>query len=438
MQTDIRTLLDREIKLINRLLQAHNIQAAASLRRTMCVASSFIAYGLVVAPGESIKRIEAVQRELANAMAMARAGLGYSGPCPVRVRDYPVALEVPHPAPVPLDWRSAILRGNALRALIGRSYPFSGSRPEYIELETHPHMLVAAQSGGGKSTLLRMALATVALNTPPDALRIMLVDLKADDLVPFQRLPHVAGLASSIEQAATVIGQVHQLRDDRIAGAARSYRLLLVIDELAELGDSKPVLAQLGRILSTGRSLGINVWAGTQYPTAEAIGSVVSKSFTTRVVGRVDGAQAAQVATQRPGSGAHLLAHPGDFLRIEGPDMVRLKAYKLDGAAAGSLIGTVCDRWGQASHALPPAAPAVPVAATPAVTARDEIGDIAARIRPLWQQNASLAAMIRCVYGEHANTGGSNRSNVLKAIDRLGVPAAVDDGKIIRLRASGD
>ena len=80
----------------------------------------------------------------------------------------------------------------------------------------------------------------------------------------------------------------------------------------------------------------------------------------------------------------------------------------------------------------------MPVAATPAVTARDEIGDLAARIRPVWQQNASLAAMIRCVYGEHANTGGSNRSNVLKAIDRLGVPAAVDDGKIIRLRASGD
>lgn len=424
----VRPLIEGEIKLINRLLQAHGIAAAASLRSTMVAASSFVAYGLRLAPNETIKRIEAVTRELSNQLTLSRARQGYPAPCPVRLREYPIALEVPHPCPKPLDWRAATLRSKPLIATIGRSYTISGAQQEQIDLQRHYHMLVAAMSGAGKSTLMRMALATLALNTPPDDLRIMLIDLKADDLVPFRRLPHVAALASSVDAAANVIAQVHQLRDDRIAGAPRSYRLLLVIDELAELGERKETLVQLGRILSTGRSLAISVWAGTQYPTAATIGSVVAKSFTTRIVGRVDGAQAAQVATQRPKSGAQYLANPGDFIRVDGPDMQRLKAFNLSQDATDSLINAARQSWGSDT---PPAAPltvgndseTAPAAhANPA----DEIAAIAETIRPLWQQQASLASMIRCAFGPDANTGGSNRLRVMQAINRLSstVPSA--------------
>ncbi len=95
MQTDIKTLLTREIAVINGMLQAHQIQAGTALTRTMCVRSSFIAYGLKVAPGQAISRIENIQRELANELARSRLKFGYSAPCPVRVRDYPLAIEVP-------------------------------------------------------------------------------------------------------------------------------------------------------------------------------------------------------------------------------------------------------------------------------------------------------------------------------------------------------
>jgi DNA segregation ATPase FtsK/SpoIIIE-like protein len=421
VDAETNTLINREIKLINRLLHDHGVQAAATLRRTMVAASSFIAYGLRLAPGETIKRIEAVTRELSNELTISRARHGHPQPCPVRLRDYPIALEVPHPSPTTLDWRAAILRSKSFHATIGRSYTLEGAQQEFIDLLQHYHILVAAMSGAGKSTLMRMALATLAYNTDPQDLHIMLIDLKADDLVPFRRLPHVAALASSVDAAAHVITQLHQLRDARIAGASRDRRMLLVIDELAELGERKETLAQLGRILSTGRSLAINVWAGTQYPTAATIGSVVAKSFTTRIVGRVDGAQAAQVATQRPKSGAHYLAHPGDFLRIDGPDMRRLKAFNLGQDATDGLISATCQRWGHRPNAVPltVVSDSETTASTPAPSAADEIAVIAERIKPLWQQQATTAAMIRAVYGDHANTGGSNRNAILKAIDRL-------------------
>lgn len=441
--TDTQALLAGEIDLINRHFRAHQVKALAHVRRTMCVRSSFIAYGLRLAEEEQIKRVEATLRELSNALTMQRMRQGITGPCPVRLRDYPVALEVPFPSPTPLDWRKARLHIPAMRALVGQSYPFSGAQAEIIDLDRHYHMLVAAQSGGGKSTLMRMALATLALNTSPDALHIVLVDLKADDLVPFAKLPHVERLAASVDQAARAIASVHDLRDQRIAGASKSYRLLLVIDELAELGEHKEVLVQLGRILSTGRSLRINVWAGTQYPTAATIGSVVSKSFTTRFVGRVVGAQAAQVAAQRPATGAHLLAYPGDFLRIDGPDLVRLKAYNLPAETADGLIKAVRDRWGESHQpglTVDSDSDTQPVATAPAAQpapAGDDSTDIADRIRPLWQQGASLAAMIRAAYGPTANTGGSNRLNVLKALERIQAEPqpAQPEAPIIRLRA---
>ena len=462
----IAELMTAEIETINQLLRAHGVKAITHRRMTLCAESSFIAYGLRLAPGEAIGKVERLQRELADALSRTRARHGYPGRVLVRIRDYPLAIETPHPAPIPLDWKSTPLRGKPFNALVGKSYTPQGALNEYVDLHQHYHMLVAAMSGGGKSTLMRMGLVSLAYNTPPGDLVIMLVDLKNDDLTPFQQLPHVHGYAGNIEAAAAMIDQVHQLKDTRIAGGEKTPRVLLVIDELAELGERKDALTLLGRILSTGRTLGINVWAGTQYPTATAIGGIVARSFTVRLVGRVDGAQAANIATQRPGSGAHLLAHPGDFLRIDGPELVRLKAYNLGGAATKGLIAAIGDRWGK-QHVAPlagaTAAHPETLATAESVTTTSGQPDadllvIVDKIRPLWVEGAPLAAMIRAVFGTHANTGGTNRTKVLRALEVLkdattmppapmptpvGSNAAAqssssDGGKIIKLfRATG-
>jgi DNA segregation ATPase FtsK/SpoIIIE-like protein len=173
----IDQLIAAEIKLINQMLVAHAIQARTLAKLTMCVKSSFIAYGLEVARGESVSKIERIQRELSNELTRQRVRLiaGYSGKTVVRLRDYPLAIEVPHPTPVPLAWQAAPLRVGRFHALIGRSYSYNGAREEWLDLERHYHTLVAAMSGGGKSTLMRMALISLALNTDPELLQIMLV-----------------------------------------------------------------------------------------------------------------------------------------------------------------------------------------------------------------------------------------------------------------------
>jgi S-DNA-T family DNA segregation ATPase FtsK/SpoIIIE len=340
---DTQKLIAAEINLINRLLGAHGVQARTTLGRTLIAKSSFIAYGLQFAPGETVRKVEAIDRELSNELTRQRVRLlrGYNGRAVVRLRDYPLAIEVPHPAPVPLSWESACMRMGQHVALVGRSYDYGGAREEYLDLDRHYHTLVSAMSGGGKSTMMRMALLTLALNTSPADLRIMLIDLKNDDLTPFRALPHVVSYAGDTEAAAKIIAQVHAIKTERIETQTKPYRLLLVIDELAELGPDREALRQLGSILSTGRSLGINVWAGTQYPTAATIGSVVNASFTVRLVGMVDGKQAAHTASKRAGSGAELLQLPGDFLRVDGAELRRMKAYNIDQDETARLVAEV-------------------------------------------------------------------------------------------------
>jgi hypothetical protein len=425
-QVDVSILLDHEIAMINRILKAHGIRAEARKSMTLVAHSSFISYGLRLAPDEKIAKLEGIHRELANALRAVRVRHGYTANVVVRVRDQPVAIETPHPAPIPLDWRGATLRLPGMHALVGKRY-YGGSSAETVALPTNHHMLVAAMSGGGKSTLVRMALSTLCLNTSPDDLAVLLVDLKNDDLVPFKRLPHCIGYAGNLTRAAQAIDQLTQIRDARIEGGDKTQRILLVVDELAELSDDKDALAQLGRILSTGRSLGINVWAGTQYPTASAIGSVVSRSWTLRLVGRVDGANAANIATQRPGTGAQYLAHPGDFLRVDGPDTVRFKAYQMPQSATAGMVQAICDRWGKVAAPSLFDKPAATTRSSAVVVEMSEEDRMVETLRPLFREGASLAAMIRAVFGPNANTGGANRTRVQAALDIVRATTTIDE-----------
>lgn len=410
--SNMERLIQAEIDLINKMLAAHGVNAGTKRQITVSVKSSFIAYGLQIAQGESVKKVERIQRELSNALTQQRARLlrGYAGRAVVRLRDYPLAIEVPHPAPTPLSWRPDVLDTPRFVGLVGRSYGHRGPQEEFVCLDQHYHTLVAAMSGGGKSTLMRMVLLTLARNTPSTDLRIMLVDLKNDDLTVFRSLPHVISFAGDIESAAEAIAQVHQIKTERIATQEKPYRLLLVIDELAELGADKTALKHLGSILSTGRSLGINVLAGTQYPTAATIGSVVNSSFTVRLVGMVDGMTAAHTATKRAGSGAHLLQTPGDFLRVDGQNLVRMKAYDISQEDTAVQVQKIVDDHKKKAKAfvfVPPDAP----------PRRDEIDALADMIHDLWIQDASKNAMAKYAFGK--SYGGSYAIRIDAAIQRL-------------------
>ena len=327
----------REIAIINRTMADFGIDAGTQPQWVSVAGSSFIAYGIRLGRTQSIAEVVKRRSELQERLSAARRQ-----PTAVRWREMPFALEVPHPAPVPLDWKATTMRIGQHRLIAGRNYSASPAQDYIIDLDNRPHVLIAGTTGSGKSTMLRMALSSLAYNSEPDTLRIVLVDRKNEDLIPFANLPHVELCAWTLEESQRVVRQVKAELHRRIhAGGEQRQRIVLVIDELAMLADDS--IAELSSILAVGRSKRVNVIAATQHPAVRLIGD--KANYSVRLVGQVIDANTAALATGRKQSGAELLPGAGAFLAVDGAKLDRIQSYNLPNSAADGLVEVMRQKW---------------------------------------------------------------------------------------------
>lgn len=315
-----------EADLINRFFRDHKISAVASISKEGIAGKSFVTFRVKLASGGRIASIESRLRELAEEISNFR-GM----PTPVRLTQLPLGLEMSHPNPEPL----CLERGFKVPTqtmLMGKSYDFSGkAQEETINLRKARHILLAGETGSGKSNLLAVMLTSFFTYTSPQEASTVLIDLKNEDLVPFKNLPHVKRFAKSKPEMFSAVLDVHSELERRIEDNAEHYtRLVLVIDELGEFHGEKEALKMLSSIMSRGRSKNITVIGATQKPLASIVGSVNKSNFTTRIVGKVMSNTDAEVATDKPGTGAEHLPGEGSFLRIEQMQVRRLQAYFME------------------------------------------------------------------------------------------------------------
>ena len=329
-----------EVAAINRTFQGRTLDAGTRPAWTVVAGRSYIAYGLKLGGAVLPQDVEKLLPKLTEALSALR-----HRPTDVRLRRKPLALEVSHPFPAPLDWQRAQTALAADTMLTGRNY--SGGEPtdDTLSFDDTPHVLIAGTTGSGKSTLLRMMVATLALNTSPENLRLYLVDLKNTDLKPFKRLPHKELFAGEENEAQQIIRLVHrEVRRRKDQEDTHAPRIVLVIDELAEVGD-RDTLDLLSSILRVGRSFRVNVIAATQLPTKATCGE--KNNYTVRFVGAITDAQSAVTAAGRGQTGAELLSGKGAFLRVEGNRLDRLQAYWLDDDGTESMVQQAVQRWGK-------------------------------------------------------------------------------------------
>ncbi|MFF5521685.1 type VII secretion protein EccCa [Streptomyces coeruleorubidus] len=154
-----------------------------------------------------------------------------------------------------------------------------------------PHGLMVGATGSGKTELLRTMVLGLALTHTPQDLALVLVDFKGQStFAGLRELPHVAGLATSVEQSADGADRLTeglrgelQRRQQMLRRAKapnqEAYQraralgapleplpaLLLVIDEFSELvrmcPDMVDALIAVGRV---GRSLGVHMLLASQ------------------------------------------------------------------------------------------------------------------------------------------------------------------------------
>lgn len=428
-------LMATEAQAINAMFQSNGIRARVDRRHSINVETGYLSYALTLAMDEKFARVEAMQRELSVLVGNGRRRLRLPGDVHCIPVSFPrLALELPHPQPKSLLATNQALTSAAPHTmLIGRSY-IEGPQNEYLVFADAPHVLVAGITGAGKSVLLQIMLLSLAANTSPAECKFVLVDLKNEDLVPFENLPHTLTFAGTREAAIDALRWVQSEKDKRVANRGyKPYRVVLVVDEMAQFAGNSEAKEILGDLASIGRGKDINLIGATQSVTKEGgMGTLLKANFTARLVGQVAPGQS-QYATNRPHTHADLLPGKGAFLRCEGAHVYRFQAFYANEKERGEVTAfatQISRAWGAARDKTQITPVVEPVNLTYVVpVARDEISEMAEAMRPHYRDGISKNALSMAAFGK-GFAGSTWTAKFNAAYDRLTAGASTEPSTI--------
>ena len=339
----------REIAAINRVLKAHSTGAVTHPggEWALIAKSSHISYRVKIRPDKKISGIEAIGNELNEAVSRTR-----KAPTKVRFSYMPFSIEVPYPHRRPLRFANAKIDIDPHSMIVGRSYSHNdGAQEKIISFDDAPHILIVGETGAGKSVLQAAMLLSLCWNTSPDDLRLILIDLKNEDLTPFARLPHVELFAGKPDDAMRAIELTYEEMVRRIDNPeSNQFRLVLAIDELARLASNSDARRLMGEIGGVGRSKSVNLIGATQHPTKDGgLGAMMKANLPLRLVGMVTPGLS-HIATGQAKAGADLLPGSGSFLWCKNKDVVRFQSYYITQKEIESMVDKIIDKWSGSSR----------------------------------------------------------------------------------------
>jgi S-DNA-T family DNA segregation ATPase FtsK/SpoIIIE len=293
-------------------------------------------------PGIRVSKVTQLQRELAMALA-AGGSLRIEAPIPSKRT---VGIEVPNRDRRIVSLRSVIEcaefqeHPSLLAVALGKDV--AGS-PVIVDLEPMPHLLVAGQTGSGKSVCLHTIILSLVMRATPDQLRLVIIDPKHVEMTRYDAIPHLfCPVVYTLRESADILRKCireMQRRYDKFAVAGvsniREYNaeiaegetgngldceplphIVVIIDELADLmtrarAEFEQSICQLARL---ARATGIHIVAATQRPSVNVITGHIKANFAARIALRLPASHDSR--TILDSVGADKLLGNGDMLLL--------------------------------------------------------------------------------------------------------------------------
>jgi S-DNA-T family DNA segregation ATPase FtsK/SpoIIIE len=229
------------------------------------------------------------------------------------------------------------------------------------ELNKMPHLLIAGQTGSGKSVMINTLLTSLLYRNSPSEMKLILVDPKQVEMAPYQDIPHLLTpvitepdkTISALKWAVNEMQRRYSLLAEHRVKDIQSYNqkirtagtkimvadedgleqehengampyIVIVIDELADLMmvASRDVEALIVRLAQKARAVGIHLVLATQRPSVDVITGLIKANIPARIAFTV--ASQIDSRTILDQVGAEKLLGQGDMLLLT-PSMSKPK-----------------------------------------------------------------------------------------------------------------
>jgi S-DNA-T family DNA segregation ATPase FtsK/SpoIIIE len=218
-------------------------------------------------------------------------------------------------------------------------------------LSTFPHVLIAGQTGAGKSSCINSIVTSILVRTTPDQVRLILVDPKRVELGQYNSVPHLlTEVVTNPKRAANALDwavREMEMRYDILADigvrdiagynamfdrgelpthddpdpeTGKAYDrlpfIVVVVDELADLMmvAARDVETSICRLAQMARAVGIHLVIATQRPSVDVITGVIKANIPSRLAFSVSTLADSRVILDQ--QGAEKLIGKGDMLML--------------------------------------------------------------------------------------------------------------------------
>jgi S-DNA-T family DNA segregation ATPase FtsK/SpoIIIE len=291
-------------------------------------------YALEVALGTKLSKITALERDLALALSAPTGTIRIEAPIPGRNL---VGIELPNKAPefVPLRkmLESEEMRTQKSKLAVSLGLDVSG-KPLVADIAKMPHVLIAGQTGSGKSVCINAFLGSLLFRAAPTEIKLILVDPKRVELTHYNGIPHLLSpvivepekVLSALRWILSEMDRRYKLFSQAGARNIDSYNemsgfqalpyIILIIDELADIILFSPVEVEdaITRIAQMSRATGIHMILSTQRPSVDVITGLIKANIPCRIAFAVASQVDSRVILDAPG--AEKLLGRGDMLYL--------------------------------------------------------------------------------------------------------------------------
>lgn len=171
------------------------------------------------------------------------------------------------------------------------------------DLERMPHLLIAGQTGSGKSVMINALLTSLLYRNSPADLKLILVDPKQVEMNLYKDIPHllapvihepekcISALKWAVAEmerrlkAFAEVGKRNIAEYNQVKKEEGMPYVVIVVDELADLMmmAARDVEALVVRIAQKARAAGIHLVIATQRPSVDVITGLIKANVPGRI-----------------------------------------------------------------------------------------------------------------------------------------------------------